>query len=510
MKSEHVIVVGAGIGGLAAALALSARGVRVTVIDRAAHPGGKLRQVDGIDAGPTVFTMKWVFDALFSEAGEQLEQHLELEPLTLLARHAWRAGGTLDLFSDVARTADAIGAFAGAADAKGYRAFVARSAEIYRTLSAPYITSERPSVVDLMRRVGFANLGALRRTMPFSTLWNALGEFFHDPRLRQLFARYATYVGSSPLLAPATLMLVSHVEQEGVWRLRGGMHQLARVLQTLGEARGATYRFSTPVSRLLTARGRVTGVALESGEQLAADSVIFNGDVSALANGLLGSDAATGLRATSRQARSLSALTWCVRARTQGFGLQHHNVFFAEDYREEFEALFQRREVPRSPTVYVCAQDRASEAGPAPTGLERLLVLINAPPDGDRTDWGSSELAAHRERAHQLLLACGLELKDDQAPVATSPARFEQLFPATGGALYGQANHGSMGSFERQGTRGGLPGLYLAGGSVHPGAGVPMAAISGQLCAARVIADDFGRRPGKEEITRGARVRRGA
>ncbi|MDP3503418.1 MAG: phytoene desaturase family protein [Myxococcales bacterium] len=505
MKNEHVIVVGAGIGGLAAALALSTRGVRVTVIDRAGHPGGKLRQVDGIDAGPTVFTMKWVFDALFSEAGEQLEQHLELEPLTLLARHAWCAGGTLDLFSDVARTADAIGTFAGAAEAKGYRAFVARSAEIYRTLTAPYITAERPSsVVDLMRRVGLSNLGALRRTMPFSTLWDALGEFFHDPRLRQLFARYATYVGSSPLQAPATLMLVSHVEQDGVWRLRGGMHELARALQRLSEARGATYRFSTKVSRLLVTNGRVTGAALENGEALAADSVVFNGDVSALASGLLGPEATTGLKPSPRQGRSLSALTWCVRARTQGFALQHHNVFFAEDSREEFEALFRRREVPRAPTVSVCAQDRVREAGPSPTGLERLLVLINAPADGDRTGWDAAAIAAHRERAHELLLRCGLELKDEAASVATAPTDFEQLFPATGGALYGQANHGSMGSFERQGARGGLPGLFLAGGSVHPGAGVPMAAISGQLCAARVIADDFGRRPGTGELTLGA------
>lgn len=494
MKARHVVVVGAGVGGLTAALSLARRGVRVTVLERAAEVGGKLRQVDGVDAGPTVFTMKWVFEALFAELGESLEAHLELEPLELLARHAWRSGGTLDLFQDVERTADAIGTFAGAKDAQGYRAFAARSADIYRTLRGPWVTAERPSLVELMRRVGFLNMGALQRTMPFSTLWGALGEFFTDPRVRQLFARYATYVGSSPLQAPATLMLVSHVEQAGTWRLRGGMRKLAQVLQTLGEARGVTFRFGAPVSQVRATAGRATGVVLDGGEVLEADAVVFNGDVAALARGLLGPAAQAGVPPMPAEARSLSAVTWCHRARTSGFALRHHNVFFADDYPEEFEALFRRREVPRAPTVYVCAQDRLGSQ-PDVSGGERLLVLINAPADGDGTAWSPEALEAQRVNAHALLSQCGLQLDDERPPRATTPADFEQLFPATGGALYGRVNHGAMGSFERLGCRAGLPGLFFAGGSVHPGPGVPMATLSGQLCAARVLADDFGRRP---------------
>jgi 1-hydroxycarotenoid 3,4-desaturase len=204
--------------------------VRVTVLERQPRVGGKMRQLApagaaGIDAGPTVFTMRWIFEALFADAGRRLEDALDLVPADILARHAWRAGGRLDLFADVERSADAIADFAGPAEAQGYRDFVARSADMHRTLVGSFIAAERPSPLDLVRRVG--RLDALWRTQPWRTLWGALGQHFRDPRLRQLFARYATYTGCSPFLAPATLMLVAHVEQDGVWLVRGGMVRVA-------------------------------------------------------------------------------------------------------------------------------------------------------------------------------------------------------------------------------------------------------------------------------------------
>ncbi|MCU0889933.1 MAG: phytoene desaturase family protein, partial [Rubritepida sp.] len=375
----RVVVVGAGMGGLAAAADLARRGCEVTVLDAAAGPGGKMRQVEvggrGVDAGPTVFTMRWIFEALFADAGRQLEDHLEILPSELLARHAWRAGGQLDLFADIERSADAIAAFASPADAQGYRDFCARSAGIYRTLAEAFIASERPSPLDLVRRVGVANLGALWRTVPMRTLWAALGEHFRDPRLRQLFGRYATYVGSSPFRAPATLMLVAHVEQDGVWQVRGGMRAVAMALHGLGAAQGARFRFGTRVAEILVAQGRASGVRLADGEVLSADAVVFNGDASALGQGLLGDAARPAAAATPRARRSLSAVTWCANAPTAGFALAHHNVFFAEDYAAEFEAVFRRRRVAEAPTVYICAQDRgvAAEA-PAPGEPERLLL----------------------------------------------------------------------------------------------------------------------------------------
>jgi 1-hydroxycarotenoid 3,4-desaturase len=316
VTKDRVIVVGAGVGGLAAALDLSRRGVDVTVVERAATPGGKLRLVDGIDAGPTVFTMRWAFEGLFADAGETLADHLTLEPIEVLARHAWTEGGRLDLFPDIDRTADAIGAFASARDAQGYRDFCARAKEIYQTLAPAFIGAERPSPLELITRVGLSKLDLLWRTMPFSTLWEALEGYFVDPRLRQLFGRYATYVGSSPLQIPATLMLVAHVERDGLWRVRGGMHEIAQTLKRLAEARGARFRFGAEVKEVLVTSGRASGVLLENGERLEADAVVFNGDVSALGSGLLGTAATGAAPATPPKSRSLWRTTTSSSATT--------------------------------------------------------------------------------------------------------------------------------------------------------------------------------------------------
>jgi 1-hydroxycarotenoid 3,4-desaturase len=504
VSDEQVIVVGAGMGGLSAAADLARRGVKVTVVDAAPGPGGKMRHllVNGgaIDAGPTVFTMKWAFDGLFEDAGTKLEAFLTLQPVEVLARHAWRQGGRLDLYRDVQRSADAVAAFASPADARGYLEFCARSADIYKTLAAHFIASERPSPMDLVMRVGLGKVDALWRTQPFKTLWSSLGDTFKDPRLQQLFGRYATYVGSSPMLAPATLMLIAHVEQDGVWRVSGGMHALAQAVMRLGQAKGATFRFSTKVQSIIVEGGRATGVQLENGERLFGDAVVFNGDASALATGKLGDAVVKAVDPIPRLSRSLSAVTWCLNTRTSGFPLEHHNVFFAEDYADEFDAIFRRRSITDAPTVYICAQDRGG--APHPEGqAERLLVLVNAPADGDVAPLDDDARAALQERTFRLLEQCGLTV--DVSPGAfqvTTPAEFEALFPATGGALYGRANHGSMATFDRGGNVTRVPGLYASGGSVHPGPGIPMALLSGRLCAARMVQDRFGKGPSRGVI----------
>jgi 1-hydroxycarotenoid 3,4-desaturase len=487
----RVLVVGAGMGGLAAAIDLARQGVAVTVLERAAAPGGKMRRVAvggvGIDAGPTVFTMRWVFDGLLRDAGERLEDLVELQPADILARHGWRDGSRLDLHADIERSVQAIREFAGERDAAGYRRFCERSRQVYRTLERHFIDGQRPSPLELTRRVGLRNLDGLLAMRPWQRLWPALGNYFDDPRLQQLFGRYATYCGSSPLAAPATLMLVAHVEQDGVWLVRGGMHEVALALARVAERRGAEVRYGAEVQELVVERGRVVGALLADGERLAADAVVFNGDCGALAAGRLGVAATAAVPPVKREARSLSAITWCVRACTHGFPLVHHNVFFAEDYPREFAAIFGRREVTEAPTVYVCAQDRAAD-GPL-DGPERLLVLVNAPPDGDVVSLSKGALADIQGRALQVVADCGLRVEPALDGVVTDPTGFERLFPATGGALYGRATHGAFATFARPGSRSGLLRLYLAGGSVHPGPGVPMATLSGRRAAESIAAD---------------------
>ncbi len=493
MNAARVVVVGAGIGGLVSALQLAAQGVRVTLLERAPTPGGKMRQVvvagRAMDAGPTVFTMRWVLDELFSDCGEVLDDHLRLQPAALLARHAWRDGSTLDLFADVQRSAQAIGDFAGATEARAYLAFCRRAGEIYRALEQPFLRSTRPNPLTLLTRAGWRGLPQMLRISPFATLWSGLSEHFHDPCLRQLFGRYATYCGSSPFSAPATLMLVAHVEQSGVWQVTGGMHAVAQCLARLAAQRGVNIRYDSPVQQIEVQHGRASGVRLPGGERVVADAVVFNGDAAALHGEILGARDAVPRQHAAR--RSLSAVTWNLLAQAEGFELAHHNVFFSDDCAREFADLFDHVRLPSQPTVYICAQDRGGGAAHGDAAAaERLLCLVNAPATGDTAAPTPEEIESCQERTFQHLADCGLRLSHHaQHLTATTPADFEAMFPATGGALYGPASHGWAASFRRPGSRTRLPGLYLAGGSTHPGPGVPMAALSGRLAAASVLHD---------------------
>jgi len=487
-------------GGLAAAIGLAGNGYDVLVLEKEDAPGGKARHVTvgdvAIDGGPTVFTMKWVFDRLLEGSDQRLEDVVDISMADILARHFWTDGTTLDLHADIDASAEAIAAFSDETNAAGYRRFCADGERIFETLKEPFMADQRPNLAEFMWRIGPLSIRRHLALRPFRMIWSALGGYFSDPRLRQLFARYSTYVGSSPFMTPATLMLVAHVEQDGVWMVDGGMHALAKGLVQLGEARGVRYRFGAGVKRIVTHEDRVvTGVLLDDGEPIEAAGIIFNGDVSALAKGLVG-DAAMAAKCDPVEParRSLSAMVWTGLMDVPEFPLAHHNVFFAPDYRDEFGAIFGRRVITDAPTVYICAQDRASDgtlnAKAQARGTERVLMLINAPGDGDMRDYEDEEAETCLTQTLDQLARCGLHLDRTMLDARlTTPTAFNRLFPGSGGALYGRASHGWLSSFRRPGARTALKGLYLAGGSVHPGPGVPMATLSGMLAADAFLSD---------------------
>lgn len=495
-RTERVVVIGAGMAGLVAAAELGARGLDVTLVEKSATPGGKLREVAigdaRLDAGPTVFTMRWVFEALFDAIGTRLSDHVRLTPVDVLARHAWSESGRLDLFCDIGRSAEAIAAFAGPPEGHRFREFCARARRIYETLRGPFLCAQRGGPIALAKNVGLSRIGDLLGISPFTTMWAALGKHFHDPRLRQLFGRYATYCGSSPFLAPATLMLVAHVEQEGVWLVEGGMHRFACAIAALAATKGVAIRYLAEARAIEVEGGRVAGVRLASGERLPAAAVVVNADVNAVAAGLFGEAVRRATPPVAPAHRSLSAVTWSIAAPTAGFPLVRHNVFFSNDYSAEFEDIFRRGRLPGGPTVYVCAQDRddRDDGSGAGRGPERLLCLVNAPPNGDIRRLEPAEIDACERQAFSLLERCGLRVERRRdTTVLTTPSEFNRLFPATGGALYGRASHGWTASFQRAGARTRIPGLYLASGSAHPGPGVPMAALSGRLAATALMED---------------------
>lgn len=487
MKQKTAIVIGAGIGGLTAGLRLISDGWQVTVLERAARPGGKLRTVnfDGgprIDAGPTVFTMRWVFDELFDALGEQLEDHLMLYKAEILARHGWQDGSRLDLFADQNKSADAIADFAGGEEARGYLNFCAESKSIFELLREPFLKRPEPSLGKLVSGFGFSPLQAMGKMQPFNTMWRGISKHFQDPRLRQLFGRYATYCGSSPYMAPATLMLVAHVEQDGVWYLDGGMYALVEAVSKLIVDRGGDIRCNAHVDRIIRENGRVSGVTLESGDELRADAVIMNGDTNAVASGLMGRSLRTAVKPTSPDNRSLSAMTWMMEAEVSGFPLVRHNVFFSNDYAREFDEIFKQGRLPAEPTVYICAQDRDDDG--ERRGPERLFFIVNAPARGGTGHFSNTELSRCEEATFQVLQNCGVNVNPlANKSVRFGPDDFSDLFPGTAGAIYGPSSHGWQASLKRPGCRSKIPGLYFAGGSAHPGPGVPMAALSGLLAA---------------------------
>jgi 1-hydroxycarotenoid 3,4-desaturase len=261
------------------------------------------------------------------------------------------------------------------------------------------------------------------------------------------------------------------------------------------------FRHNAECREILCTQGRVSGIKLADGEVLPAEVVVFNGDAAALRQGLLGKNAQAAVPQAAGQ-RSLSAVTWSVLGKTRGLALDRHNLFFGNNYASEFDDIFSKQRLPRDPTLYVCAQDRGVDAGPQ--GAERLLCLVNAPALGDTELLTDEALESLKQATMQRARSCGLEIElDATRTVCTSPRHFHQRFPGTGGALYGQATHGWLSIFSRPGAICPVPGLYLAGGSVHPGPGVPMAAMSGRLAAEAVLENLGSTRRCQQEATFG-------
>lgn len=477
MAQEKIAIVGAGIAGLTAAAVLGPH-ARVKVFERSDRPGGKIRQVSfgnrAIDCGPTVFTLKPIFEQIFALCGERLEDHLELTPLDILARHAWPDGSRLDLHADPEASAEAIAAFAGEREAKAFRDYLKTARRNWETLFHPMI--KQPDA-NFARMVAKTPPHRLVRLNPYISLWRELSGRFKDPKLRQLFGRYTTYCGSSPFEAPGVMSMIAHIEQEGVWAIKGGMRALADALARIAQTRGVEFVFEADVEGVEEKGGRIAGLTGAHADDFPI--IVFNGDIAAL-------EMMRTRRAPTSKERSLSAVTLCFEGHAEGFDPAMHNVFFSDDYRSEFDRIFGKGQLPVEPTVYVFAPDFDD----APDLRQRFFCLMNAPPDGDGRSYSEKERSACRSQILSHLERCGLTLRPGSGDITTTtPAEFAARFPATGGALYGQPIHGWRASFKRPGIRTQTKGLYCAGGSVHPGSGVPMAALSGLMAAQAIIKD---------------------
>ncbi|WP_299960615.1 1-hydroxycarotenoid 3,4-desaturase CrtD [uncultured Roseobacter sp.] len=482
----EAIVIGAGIAGLATALRLATGGMSVTLLERHGHTGGKIRTLPSdagpVDAGPTVLTLRHVFDALFACAGARLDDHVTLIKQDILARHFWSDGSRLDLYADADATTAAIADFAGGKAADDFQRFNASTARLFAAFDAPMMQAPRPRMAKLIPHV-LRQPTLIPAMAPLSTLAARLKRQFSDPRLAQLFGRYATYVGGAPHLSPAILSLIWQAESAGVWVVKGGMQALTDALTHLALDRGVHLRRNTHVDRIDVIGEAVTGVEINGGEQLDADTIVYAGDPRALATGTMGAALTCVAPQTARLPRSFSARVHSFAAVPSGVDLAHHNVFFAEDPRSEFDDLMAGK-IPRDPTLYLCAEDRGQDSPPCTK--ERFEIISNAPATSTLTPPTDLDLWHHQ--IMQRMADMGVTMSPTPtATTITTPQHFAEMFPGTQGALYGQTPHGLTAALQRPTAQTPIRGLWLAGGGTHPGAGLPMATLSARHAAEAIL-----------------------
>lgn len=479
LAGRRVVVVGGGLGGLAVAVRLAARGARVTVCEQGETFGGKMNlwspQGYRFDTGPSLITMPWVFSETFAAAGARLEDHVELIPVQPLAEYQFADGTRFSYTSSMPEWLETIRQIE-PRDVDGFWKFLELGAAIFELSQATFFRQTPWTPPDA------AVIRALRH-LPIRHGWGnyhrTVAAHFRSPYLRQLFDRYPTYVGSSPYEAPATLAVIPYIEHAfGGWYVRGGLYRLVEALIRVATAAGVELQPSSRVVRIEHALDRVHGVALSDGRRLPADVVVVNADASA-ATTLL---ARPGPALLPEAERSLSGVVFLFGLGRSIPALPHHAVYFSRDYAREFADLFDRRAFPEEPTVYVNAPSRIDRTVlPHGTG-ETLFVMANAPAIG--TAWDDGDTAAAERRVFERLGRGGFPdiASDVVARDVWTPRRFEARYGAPGGAIYGTHSHGWKRAFLRPPNRDALvAGVYYVGGSTHPGGGTPTVLMSARI-----------------------------
>ncbi len=492
-RDRSVVVVGAGLGGLSAAIRLAAAGRRVVVYERQSFPGGKAgSETIGayrFDTGPSLLTMPYVVEELFREAGRDWTDYLTVERLAVICNYFWQDGARLRAFADPERFAGEVEARLGepAGNVRRYLEHAGRIHSIAADLFLRHSLHDRRTWTSPLFRSRLPGLG---RIDSLRTMNRANESFFRDPRVVQLFNRYATYNGSNPYRTPATLSIIPYVEYcQGGYAVVGGIHALPRALERLAGELGVEIRYGETVDRIVTQphragrrRAAVTGIET-AGRFVPADVVVSNVDVSVTYPELLRDEEAKQLRRYRRLEPSSSGLVYYWGVRGAFPELAVNNIFFSDDYRAEFASIFDQRRCPDDPTIYVNITSRVTRED-APKNGENWFILVNAP-YVDGQDW-----EAERARIRDIVVTriSGALGRDVAALIeeegSMTPADIERKTMSYRGALYGISSNALLSAFARHPNRSpDYAGLYFCGGSVHPGGGMPLVMLSGKIAA---------------------------
>ena len=477
MKQKQITVIGAGIGGLAASALLAANGHQVKVFEKNSRPGGKMNEVKAsgyrFDTGPSLLTMPFLLRKVFKDCGESLDNYLQLSEVDPVCRYFYKDGTIFDNYADRYKTLNEIESFA-PEDAKGYESFLSRSEEIYSKTADAFLFNPLYSLQDL-KSLNFKDLLGIDA---FSTVSKKVDEHVESAYLKSFFKRFTTYNGSSPYQAPATLNVIPHVElNQGGYYVHGGMYSIAHSLFSLAEKMGVEFHFSTDIKSIRTENKTVTGCKTSTGECIPCDVLFSNADASETILSLL-SDSAISNRKKKRQKKiepSCSGFVLLLGCNRKWDQLKHHNIFFSDDYRNEFRDIFERKILPSDPTIYI-ANTSFTDSDHAPEGSSNLFILINAPylSEGQKwTEWTEK----YRDQVINELENRGLQgLRNSVEYISIiNPEDFYQKYRSNKGSIYGTSSNSTFSAFVRPRNKvRSLNNLYMAGGSTHPGGGIPL------------------------------------
>lgn len=491
VNNRKVVVIGAGLGGLSAAISLASEGFQVELLEKNDKVGGKLNILskDGFtfDLGPSILTMPHVFEALFSRAGKRMADYVSIETVEPHWRNFFEDGTVVDLCADPQaqrRELDKLGPNVYA----DFQRFMAYATKLGRETEAGYFAEGLNGLWELLKFYG--PIRSFNFDV-FRSMDQGVRRFISEPKLVDILNYFIKYVGSSPYDAPALMNLLPYIQyQYGLWYVKGGMYGLAQALEKLARELGVTIRLHAEISEIEREGGRASGVRLQGGEFLAADLVVSNMEVIPAMEKLLHSPAGE-LKKMRRFEPSCSGLVLHLGVDRLYPQLAHHNFFYSDHPREHFDAVFKSHRLSDDPTIYLVAPCKTDPAQ-APDGCEVIKVLPHIPhidPDKPLT---ADDYWALRERVLAKLERMGLTdlRKHIVCEEYWTPPDIEARYYSNRGSIYGVvADRFKNLGFKAPRRSAELPNLYFVGGSVNPGGGMPMVVLSGQLVRDKILAD---------------------